>query len=245
MRSSGMVDALLLAGGLGTRLRSAVPDLPKPMAPVNGRPFLEYLMRHWRGQGVGQFFLSVGYRRDAIVDYFANDYCGSAINYIVEEQPLGTGGALFLALSEYSLSSPFLMINGDTFFPVDYEGLLHTHLAHGADITVALTRVVNNSRYSGVQLDADGLISNFSAQRGEDGGRVINAGVYLIEPGALEEYVGKPAGVVSFEDVIIPELITNGARVAGHVAEAPFIDIGIPEDYQRCGELLGNLQPCD
>jgi D-glycero-alpha-D-manno-heptose 1-phosphate guanylyltransferase len=245
MSTSAMADALILAGGLGTRLRSAVPDLPKPMATVNGRPFLEYLMGHWRGQGVSHFLLSVGYRMDAIVDFFSDSYCGCDISYVVEPQPLGTGGALLLALSENDLSAPFLLINGDTFFPLDYKALLQSHRSRSADITVALTRVDSNSRYSGVQLEDDGLISSFSSRRGESGRQLINAGVYLIEPDALARYGSASAAAVSFEDEIIPELIAEGARVVGHIAEVPFIDIGIPEDYRRCGELLGNLAACD
>ena len=102
---------------MGTRLRSAVPDLPKPMAPIKGRPFLEYQMDYWINQGVNQFLISVGYKKEAIVSHFGASYKGAQVKYVMEEQPLGTGGGLLLAAQD--LDEPFLLLNGDTFFEAD------------------------------------------------------------------------------------------------------------------------------
>src|SRR2546425_12065025 len=116
-------EAIVLAGGLGTRLRSVVADVPKPMAPIGGRPFLEYLFDHWIGQGIRRFTLSVGYRHETITGHFGNAYRGVALRYVVEEAPLGTGGALLRTLGAFPGEAPVLLLNGDTYFPVDVERL--------------------------------------------------------------------------------------------------------------------------
>src|SRR5438067_6674889 len=116
-------EAIVLAGGLGTRLRSAVADVPKPMAPIRGRPFLEYLFDHWIDQGIRRFTLSVGYRHEVIVDHFGKAYHGATIRYAVERSPLGTGGALLGTLATFSVEAPVLLLNGDTYFAVDVKRL--------------------------------------------------------------------------------------------------------------------------
>ena len=110
-----MTEAIVLAGGLGSRLKAAVPDVPKPMAPINGRPFLEYLVDYWAGQGVDRFVLSVGYKREVIEEHFAVRHKGMEMDYAVENQPRGTGGGLLLALKHLRRSGTFLILNGDTF----------------------------------------------------------------------------------------------------------------------------------
>lgn len=112
-----MITAIILAGGMGTRLRSAVPDLPKPMAPIHERPFLEHQMDYWIGQGVSRFIVSVGYMKEVIMDHFGASYRATPLTYAIEEEPLGTGGGLLLAAQ--GLSETFLVLNGDTFFEVD------------------------------------------------------------------------------------------------------------------------------
>ena len=113
-----MTTAIILAGGLGTRLRSTVPDLPKPMAPIAGRPFLAHQMDHWIGQGVSRFVLSVGYRHEAISSHFGRRFHGAAIDYVVETSPLGTGGAVKLATAGLPRDEYTLLLNGDTYFDV-------------------------------------------------------------------------------------------------------------------------------
>ena len=120
------MKVVILAGGLGTRLKDTVPDLPKPMAPIKGRPFLEYQMDFWMNQGINRFILSVGYLSDIIINHFSYKYRGAILEYSIESNPLGTGGALIQALK--NLSEPVLVINGDTFFQVQLKKLMKFHL---------------------------------------------------------------------------------------------------------------------
>ena len=117
-----MTAAIILAGGLGTRLRSAVPDLPKPMAPIGGRPFLDHLLDYWIGQGINRFVLSVGYRHEMIIDHFGNNYKHAELDYVIEQEPMGTGGGFLLAAEKIGKNAPFLLLNGDT-FAVDLKAL--------------------------------------------------------------------------------------------------------------------------
>ena len=150
--------AVVLAGGLGTRLRSAVPDLPKPMAPVAGRPFLEHLLDRWIAQGIDRFVLSVAYRHEIIQAHFGGRYRTARIDYVVEPAPLGTGGALLLAMSALDPEVPFLMLNGDTYFAVDLARLDDFARAHDAEWCFSLFRANEAGRYMGMQVESDGRI---------------------------------------------------------------------------------------
>ena len=119
-----MRTAIILAGGLGTRLRQLVSNVPKPMASVNGRPFLAHLMDYWIGQGITQFIISVGYLKESIINYFGNEYQGIKIEYSEEESPLGTGGGVLLAIKNIKSDDYFVLLNGDTFFEVDLRELI-------------------------------------------------------------------------------------------------------------------------
>lgn len=140
-----MVTAIILAGGLGTRLRKSVPDLPKPMAPIKGHPFLEYQMEYWGEQGVDRFILSVGYRYQTISDHFGATYQGIPIHYAVEPTPLGTGGGLLHAAE--GMTEPFLVLNGDAFFEVKLEELKDFHAGRESEWTLALFRTSKIGRY--------------------------------------------------------------------------------------------------
>ena len=118
-----ITSAIILAGGLGTRLRSVVADMPKPMAPVNGRPFLEYLLDYWQNQGISHFIISVGYRHEIITGYFGARYKNATIKYAIEKTPLGTGGGFLLASDHLGDDRTFLLLNGDTYFPINLASL--------------------------------------------------------------------------------------------------------------------------
>src|SRR6266404_9021237 len=154
------MEAVVLAGGLGTRLRAAVSDVPKPMAPVQGRPFLERLLDYWIGQGVRRAILAVGYMHETIRRHFGEQYRGCAITYSIEHQPLGTGGALVQALPLVE-GKTFLALNGDTYFAVPLAALCEFHQQRGADASLSLFRS-DNPRYTGIALAADGRITSFS-----------------------------------------------------------------------------------
>lgn len=229
------MEAIVLAGGLGTRLRAAVPDLPKPMAPVGGRPFLEHLLDHWIRQGVTRFILSVGYRREAITGHFGVAFHGAAIDYAVEEKPRGTGGGLLLACRSLAEPGAFLVLNGDTYFEAPLETLREFHAARRAEITLSLLRSPQQGRYTGLQVGAAGEV--MSLHTGVTGG-LANGGVYLMEHSLLEGAPWQSSSPVSLEEDILPFALQSGKRVFGLECSGRFLDIGVPEDYARAADLL-------
>jgi len=232
------MEAIILAGGLGSRLRAAVPDLPKPMAPIHGRPFLEYLLDYWAGQGVSRFVLSVGYKRDIIEAHFGARYKGTEVDYAVEDQPLGTGGGLLLALKQLRRTGPFLIMNGDTFFEVDLAPMRRYHQERHAELTIALREVEANSRYGSVGIDKEGKITTFDNRARPSGRALINGGVYLAEKSAFAGMALESDAPVSIEEHLYPRMLAEGRRMYGFPSSGRFIDIGVPEDYQRAATVL-------
>ena len=154
------MEAIILAGGFGTRLQGLVKDVPKPMAPVNGRPFLTYVLDHLLRYDVSRIILSVGYKHEAIQAYFGSAYHSVPIVYAVENTPLGTGGGIKKAL-EMARSSPVLVVNGDTFFDVGLDALLAAHHERNADVTMAVKEMDNVERYGSVTFDSSGRLTFF------------------------------------------------------------------------------------
>ncbi len=235
------MEAIILAGGLGKRLRKAVPDLPKPMAPIGGRPFLEYLLDYWVAQGVNRFILSVGYKHETIEDYFSDGYRESEIAYAVEKQPRGTGGGLLYALDFLHESEPFLIMNGDTFFNVNLTSMRHFHKSRHAELTIALRMLEGNNRYAGVGIDDSGKITTFDNQARTSEQTLINGGVYLANRGIFTGITSDPVIPVSIEEQIFPALMKAGRNLYGYTSSAPFIDIGVPEDYVRAASILSDV----
>ena len=232
-----MTSAVILAGGLGTRLRIAVPDLPKPMALINGRPFLEHQMRYWIGQGITHFVISIGYLYQVIIDYFGDEFEGANVDYVIESSPLGTGGALLLASKKVSQQEGFLLLNGDTYFSIELQGLIEFSHKNNADWSFSLFRTVEKGRYLGVNASDDGRIrslqSDFTFEE-----RLANGGVYFVNPKALAAIPLVCGNKYSLEDDIFPAAINLGQRLFGKEFPDVFIDIGIPEDYFRASTLL-------
>jgi D-glycero-alpha-D-manno-heptose 1-phosphate guanylyltransferase len=230
-----MTKAVILAGGLGARLRSAVPDLPKPMAMVGERPFLEYLMDYWINQGVSKFILSVGYKKDLIINHFGLSYKNIPVAYVVEDEPLGTGGGLVLASQE--LHEPFLLLNGDTYFEVSFSELKNFHIKNSADWTIALFRANEAGRYGGITIDQSHKISGLSTAKGV-AGELANGGVYFIEPSSLDLEKFIAGKKYSLEDEVIKSLIEDGKKILGIKQIAVFLDIGIPKDYFDAQQII-------
>ncbi|MBI3154364.1 MAG: nucleotidyltransferase family protein [Burkholderiales bacterium] len=234
------MQAIVLAGGLGTRLRSAVPDLPKPMAPVAGRPFLAWILDQLEGAGFARAVLAVGYRHEAIRDHFGDRHGALALRYSVEDRPLGTGGALRLACDQaYDQADDpagddaIFVLNGDTFVELDHRAMRAAHGAAGAALSIAVHRVDDTARYGALEL-RDGRVCGF-IEKGRRGPGWINAGVYLLARGLLRQL---PAGrALSFEqELLVPQV--RSLRPPAFVAEGLFIDIGVPEDYARAQGLF-------
>jgi D-glycero-alpha-D-manno-heptose 1-phosphate guanylyltransferase len=232
-----VTTAIILAGGLGTRLREAVPDLPKPMAPINGRPFLAHQLDYWIMQGIKRFVLSVGYRHEAISGHFGAAYRGIALDYAIEPTPLGTGGGLLLAAERLSGEEEFLVLNGDTYFEADLAALREFHENRKSDWTFALFRTDEAGRYMGMGVATDGRIASLKSGAGAPG-RLANGGVYLVKPEALRSHAWDKGAKVSLEDDILPATIAAGWRLYGLECGGRFIDIGVPEDYSRASSLL-------
>jgi len=226
------MQAIVLAGGLGTRLRSVVPDLPKPMAPVAGRPFLSFVLDRLVDAGFSRAVLAVGYRFEAIRDYFGDDYRGLALAYSVESAPLGTGGAIRLAADQIT-HLPVFILNGDTFLALDYAAMLQAHQQASAQISMAVCRVPDVGRYGALALQHD-RVTGF-LEKGGSGAGDINAGVYLLSADVLQQM---PADTVfSFEQQLLVPRVGELQPLAFHTA-GRFIDIGIPEDFERAQQLF-------
>ena len=226
------MQAIVLAGGLGTRLRSVVPDLPKPMAPVAGRPFLAWVLDRLAEAGFERAVLAVGYRHEVIRDHFGEDYRDMRLLYSVEDRPLGTGGAIRLA-AEHVTAPLVFVLNGDTYLELDYRAMLAAHRQSHARLSVAVCKVADVSRYGALELEA-GHLHGFH-EKGRAGPGFINAGVYLLAPELLQQV---PAGEpFSFEQQLLVPRVQD-LRPHAFVTTGRFIDIGIPEDYDRAQRLL-------
>lgn len=226
-------ETIILAGGLGTRLRSIVSDIPKCMAPVAGKPFLYYVIEHLKKQGVKKFIVSVGYLGESIMDYMNDQYSILNVQYSIEDEPLGTGGAIIRACSLASEKN-VLVVNGDTFFSGDVNKLMAFHQMCDADCTLSLKPMQNFDRYGLVEMNKDHSITSFREKRFYESG-LINAGVYALNKAKfLKENLPEKC---SFEKDYLEKYV-NKRRVCGVVQDEYFIDIGIPEDYERAQKEL-------
>lgn len=227
------LEAVLLVGGQGVRLRSVVSDRPKPMAEVAGRPFVEWLILALRAQGVKRVVLCTGYQADQLEAHFGD---GSAWNmeleFSRESEPLGTGGAVRYALPHVR-STPFLILNGDSYCSLDLAKLQEEHAASRAQVTLWLVWVEDCRRYGMVEMDSAGAVQAFREKSPESQGGWINAGVYLFDRKVAEQI---PIGQkVSLETEVFPALIGKGlCAVRG---EGPFVDIGLPEALRAAQEM--------
>lgn len=220
------MEAIILAGGLGTRLREVVKEIPKPMAPVNKKPFLEYIIKYLKAQGIKKVVLAVGYKWEVIRNYFGTEYGGMTLEYSVEEEQLGTGGAIKQALEKCTVDNVFI-INGDTYFNVDLKRMLQHHEEVKANLTIATKKMYEFERYGKIECKK-GRIIKFEEKKFNIEGN-INGGIYICER-TLLELVQEIK--FSFEKDIM-ESFVNQCYFSAFESEAYFMDIGIPEDYKQ------------
>lgn len=232
-----MKAILVLAGGLGTRLRSVVGDMPKPLADVAGKPFLWWLLRQLELQGAGDVYLSVGYRHETIRSYFGDRFGGMRLHYVVEEEPLGTGGAVLKAITQMP-GEEILILNGDTLAVVNLNSLLFEAEASGADVVLAVAEVADAARYGTVEMEPGSRCIKAFLEKGRVGAGAINAGVYVLRKSALTE-LPLPAKF-SFEQDFLGRYI-DALHLIGYAGVTDFIDIGIPEDYQAAQTKVPRL----
>ncbi len=230
--------ALILVGGMGTRLRKVVSDRPKPMALAEGRPFLEWLVLYLKAQGLRELIFGSGYMAEMIEAHFGDgsDW-GLSIRYSVEPEALGTGGAMRFARDKLG-NGPFFLVMGDTLFAIDYAALWAFHREHNADLSLALHYVQDNSRYGGVELD-DARIAAFTEKPATGYPSWINGGVLLVEPCMFD--IMPAERVFSFEQTVMPDAIARGFNIFGFKQNGYFLDIGLPETYGRLQADLPEL----
>lgn len=227
-------EAIVLAGGFGTRLQGVVKDVPKPMAPVNGRPFLTHILDYLIEYQYTRVILSVGYLHEKIEEFFGTQYKSLEIDYAVETEPLGTGGGILFAMSKCKTDN-VLVINGDTMFKVDLTEFEHFYAAKSCLLSIVLREVDDVARYGSVTIGNDNMIILFS-EKGISAGRgFINGGVYMINRALFEKYP-RPQKF-SFEKDLMEKLYTQ-ERFFAMPSDGYFIDIGIPEDYARAQNEL-------
>lgn len=229
-----MREVIVLAGGLGTRLAHVVSGVPKPMAPVCGRPFLRYILDDLQQKGAERIILAVGYKRECIQDYFGNAYRGMEITYSVEAAPLGTGGAIKQALS-LCHDDWVAVVNGDTYFDVDFPELDQARLP--GSLVMAAKRMFDFDRYGALETD-HGRVTMFREKMPCREG-LINGGVYLMERTALETI---SETTFSFETAVLEPLAQRG-KVLAVECSGYFIDIGIPDDYAAAQETMRAVAP--
>ena len=223
------VTAAILAGGLGTRLRSKVADRPKVLASVNGRPYLAYLLEQLAAAGIGHVVLLTGYRGDQVRATFGECYAGIRLTYSQEATPLGTAGALRRALP-CLLSSTVLVLNGDSYCHASLPDFWQFHRGNNADLSLVLTPVNDCSRYGRVYLGQQGHIECFEEKTGSVGEGLVNAGIYLLRRELIEEIPND--GMVSLEKDLFPVWAATKCCF-GWPCTARFLDIGTPESYAQ------------
>ncbi|MEO7394544.1 MAG: HAD-IIIA family hydrolase [Chitinophagaceae bacterium] len=232
----GIKEAIVLAGGLGTRLRNTVPDLPKCMAPVAGRPFLFYVINYLRSQGIYNFIFSLGYKHEIIEEYLHSHFSTVTYQCVIESEPLGTGGAIQLAISKSSEKN-IVVANGDTLFKADINEAAIFHYSNNADCTILLKPMTSFDRYGVVELTEEDSVKIFKEKQFYKNGN-INGGLYILN--ANKFLVEKFTTKFSFEKDYL-ERLYNERRFYGLIQDEYFIDIGIPQDYNRANAELGNL----
>jgi D-glycero-alpha-D-manno-heptose 1-phosphate guanylyltransferase len=229
-------EAIILAGGLGTRLRSSVPDLPKCMAPVGGRPFIAYITDYFRRAGIERFVFALGYKSAAFEEFFAREFAEGSYAVSLEDSPLGTGGAIRQACT-VATENNVLVLNGDTFFRIDLAELSAFHNLVLADCSLCLKPMRDFDRFGVVEQDVDVRVVGFREKKAYREG-LINGGVYALD---RESFLGEdlPA-VFSFEKDYL-EKVLDSRRIYGLVQDDFFIDIGIPEDYRLVQSAINQL----
>ena len=214
------MQAIILCGGLGTRLKSVIKDIPKPMAPINDKPFLEFIFEYLKKQGVKEIILAVSYKYEVIQEYFKDEFLGIKIKYSIEKEFLGTGGAIKEALK--FIKNEVYVLNGDTFFYIDLSKLK----LNGSKICLALKQMNDFDRYGTVNVNEQGFVISFEEKIFKKQG-LINGGIYLLKKDLFDDF--SLMDKFSFEEFLQENYEKLKARA--EIFDDYFIDIGVPEDY--------------
>lgn len=232
-----LIKAIILAGGKGERLSHIIKDRPKPMAIVSGRPFLEYLILNLKKQGLTEIILSIGHKGNFIKKYFGNgNQLGVNIDYVIEKQLLGTGGAVNLALKKHNLGNNFIVINGDCYLDSNYNSLISNHLKFESTATLALVKYKNPDRYGTIQVASNNQIRKFEEKKKIKGEALINAGSYVFSKKIINYFPDKEN--FSLETEVFPKI---GGNLYGLIHGDYFIDIGVEKDFIRAQSDFSKL----
>jgi D-glycero-alpha-D-manno-heptose 1-phosphate guanylyltransferase len=230
------MEAIVLAGGLGSRLQGVIGAYPKCMAAVNGKPFLSYLFEYLDRQGCTRVILSLGYKHRVVIDWLETQDIFFELDYVIEDEPLGTGGGILAAIEE-AAADDVAVLNGDTMFQVNLKQQMQFHLDHKADATLALKKMHEFDRYGVVNTDDKGVITSFEEKQFRKEG-LINGGIYFINK---EVFMSKKLpDKFSFEKEYL-ERFVDKRKFYGYVNDSYFIDIGVPEDYAKAQEDFKTL----
>jgi D-glycero-alpha-D-manno-heptose 1-phosphate guanylyltransferase len=233
-----ITSAIVLAGGMGTRLRAVCPDKPKPMIPVIGRPFLDYLVKYIARQGIVELVISTGYLGDQIEHYFGSSRYGIVIRCVRESQPMGTGGAIRFASEYLSGTQPFLALNGDSIAPFNLSLLSQTMHAGNSDGALVGVQVPDQSRFGSLVLNSNNRLVGFREKTEQNSSAIINAGIYLLSAELLSSIQHQsPASV---EKDYFPFWLSSGKNISVVINDGPFIDIGTPESLAEAPEFFRN-----
>ena len=227
-------DAIILAGGMGTRLKSVISDIPKPMAPVANKPFLTYILNQLCSFDITEVKLSVGYKHEVVESYFGTKYKHLNLEYIVEKEPLGTGGGIRLA-AEACSADTLLICNGDTYFDVDIDKFVNEHNTNKNGMTIALKHMDMVNRYGMVELDQSEIIG-FSEKSETLKSGWINGGIYALDK---ELFLNKTQAERFSMEVDFMEKMVGQIKLEGFKSDGYFIDIGIPDDYHKANKYFG------
>ncbi len=233
-----MHEAVILAGGFGTRLQTVVKDIPKSMAPVNGRPFLEYLLDYLISYNYKKIVLSVGYKSESIISHFGSSYKELEIIYAIENEPLGTGGGIRMALTKCDEKN-VLALNGDTLFLVDLHNFNKLHHKKNAVISIALRKVADISRYGEIKVNRNRYITSFGEKTSAKVPGLINGGIYIIQREFFLENTN-PSAFSAERDIF--EKWTINHKLAGFAYDSYFLDIGIPADFLKAQHEFQKLK---
>ena len=232
------MQAIILAGGFGTRLQTVVKEVPKPLAPISNKPFLFWLITYLQQQGVSNFIFSLGYLHNQVEDFLQQDFPDLNYDCVVEKEPLGTGGAIKFCL-EKTNEQDVIVINGDTFFNLNIKNFIKFYKDTHSDCCIALTPMKNFDRYGSVTIDNQNIIHQFNEKKYcEDG--FINTGILALNKNIFIEKTKNLAQSFSYEkDFLEPNI--SSIKVTGYIAHGYFIDIGIPEDYYKADRELQGI----
>lgn len=226
---------IILAGGLGTRIRAIHPSTPKAMIPVAGKPFIEWIIRSFLARSLARFVISLGYLSGVALDYFnQRPFDGALISTVCENEPMGTAGAFILAQETIPENDPLIVVNGDSLVMCDLMAALEMAAPEEVDGVIVGVRVEDTEQYGTVTTDDDGLLMSF--QEKKEGQGIINAGIYILKRRLLGRFPEKRP--LSMETEAFPLLLGGGARIMVCETDAPFIDIGTPEGLAKAQSFV-------